>query len=110
MDCKQFQKLINDFIFDRVENDDVLKGFIEHYKQCNECREELSLYYTIHRGLDDIEAPYDEYSVDYDKELESIFKYYEDCFRRNRNIKKIIYLTICIAFVVMAVLAYNWLK
>ena len=57
MECKDFQKLINDFIFDKIEYSEDLKEFLNHAKTCKNCGEELELYYTIRRGLGDVKAP-----------------------------------------------------
>ena len=56
MECKDFQKLINDFIFDKIEYSEDLKEFLNHAKTCKNCGEELELYYTIRRGLGDVKA------------------------------------------------------
>ena len=73
MECKDFQKLINDFIFDKIEYSEDLKEFLNHAKICKNCGEELELYYTIRRGLGDVKAPDDsEESVDATQELENI--------------------------------------
>ena len=58
MECKDFQKLINDFIFDKIEYSEDLKEFLNHAKTCKNCGEELELYYTIRRGLGDVKAQY----------------------------------------------------
>ncbi len=47
MECKDFQKLINDFIFDKIEYSEDLKEFLNHAKTCKNCGEELELYYNI---------------------------------------------------------------
>ena len=73
MDCTRFQELINDFIFDKIDYSDDLKEFLEHAKTCKSCNEELSLYYTIHRGLGDIPAPEgSEEGADTEEELDNI--------------------------------------
>ena len=89
MDCTKFQKLINDFIFDKIEYSEDLEEFLEHAKNCENCNEELSLYYTIHRGLGDVSAPDDsEEDADPDKELENILGFYDEVFEKQRFMKK----------------------
>ena len=56
MECKNFQKLINDFILEQIEYSEDLKEFLNHAKTCKNCGEELELYYTIRRGLGDVKA------------------------------------------------------
>lgn len=89
MDCTKFQELINDFIFDRIEYSDDLQEFLEHAKNCKNCNEELSLYYTIQRGLGDAQAPEEsEEGADTEEELENIKSFYEECFAKQRIMKK----------------------
>ncbi|MFQ9515386.1 MAG: hypothetical protein ACLRZ9_06120 [Eubacterium sp.] len=89
MNCKKFQELINDFIFDKIEYSEDLEEFLDHAKNCQACSEELSLYYTIHRGLGDAPAPSDSEEVtDVDKELENIFSFYDEYFEKQRFMKK----------------------
>lgn len=89
MDCRKFQELINDFIFDKIEYSEDLEEFLEHAKTCENCSEELSLYYTIHRGLGDVSAPDDNSeNVDLDKELESIMNFYDEYFNKQHIMKK----------------------
>lgn len=89
MDCKKFQKLINDFIFDKIEYSEDVEEFLEHAKECPACNEELTLYYTIRRGLGDVDAPGDgEEVMDANKELENIFSFYDEYFEKQRFMKK----------------------
>ena len=89
MDCTRFQELINDFIFDKIDYSDDLKEFLEHAKTCKSCNEELSLYYTIHRGLGDIPAPEgSEEGADTEEELDNIKSFYDEYFQRQKTMKK----------------------
>ena len=89
MECKDFQKLINDFIFDKIEYSEDLKEFLNHAKTCKNCGEELELYYTIRRGLGDVKAPDgSEESVDATQELENIINFYDEYFEKQRKRKK----------------------
>lgn len=50
MDCKEAQSLVLPYI--RRELDEKqLEKFIGHIQQCEECREELEIYFTIHFAL-----------------------------------------------------------
>lgn len=90
MNCELFQKRIRDFIWDKIEYSEDLEEFLLHAKQCDECREELELYYTIYRGLEDVQPP-----IETDKpmtareELEYIFKYYSEYFDKENRMNKI---------------------
>lgn len=97
MECIEFQKLIDNFIFDKIEYSDDLEEFIEHAKKCKKCSEELELYYTIRRGLGDLKAPDgSDDGVDSSKELESIMNFYNDFFMKQEKKKKSIILSIMI--------------
>ena len=103
MNCTKFLSLIDDFIYDKIEYSDDLEEFIEHAKTCNNCREELELYYTIHRGLGDIDSPSDNDDGNFANELESIITFYEEIFEKQLFMKKagkisIIVLTILIVY------------
>lgn len=48
--CEQVQKRIIDFINDDMEVKDIEK-FLYHIENCEECREEYSVYYTLIMGM-----------------------------------------------------------
>lgn len=101
MDCRRFQELIDAFIYDKIEYSDDLEEFIDHTKNCKTCNEELSLYYTIHRGLGDIPSPDGEDNTsDCDQELKDIISFYEEYFYKQKFMKKAGKISISI-FVVM---------
>lgn len=50
MDCKTAQQMITSYI-KRELTDRELEGFIEHIRECQECYEELEIYFTIHFAL-----------------------------------------------------------
>lgn len=89
MDCKKFQELINDFIFDKIEYSDELEEFLNHYKTCKECKEELELYYSIFRGMDEVSSPdYSDEIRDSNSELETIISFYDDYFSKRKMMRK----------------------
>lgn len=89
MECREFQNLIHDFIFDKIEYTDELEEFIEHARTCPKCREDLDLYYLIDRGLGDVSAPdSSEEDTDYNQELEDIFSFYDECFLKQKKQKR----------------------
>ena len=89
MECLKFQQLINDFIYDKIEYSDDLEEFLQHAKECKSCNEDLNLYYSIHRGLGDVDAPVEsEEKEDVNKELENIKAFYEDFFTKQKSMKK----------------------
>ena len=50
MTCKQVQKRIIDFINDDMDVKE-LEQFLEHIENCDECREEYYVYYTLIMGM-----------------------------------------------------------
>lgn len=50
MSCQNVQKMIPDFIADRLSINE-LEDFMTHLEKCNECREELTIQFLIQEGL-----------------------------------------------------------
>ena len=55
INCKTFEKLIPDFLADRLDND-MAEAFIAHLEGCENCREELSIQYLVYAGLPKLET------------------------------------------------------
>lgn len=109
MNCELFQTKIRDFVFDKIEYSEDLEEFLLHAKECDNCMEELELYYTIHRGLEDIEPPVEtDMTMTVEEELDYIFEYYFDYFRKEKHLYKIIKIVI-IAFIVIVPLVLFYL-
>ncbi len=54
MDCKEFEKLIPDYIADRMDYKN-LKRFNSHLEYCDECREELTIQFLVTEGIQRLE-------------------------------------------------------
>lgn len=65
MDCKEFEKLIPDFMENKLDYKKQ-KSFIAHVEECAECREELTIQFLITEGLARLE---DGGAFDLQKEL-----------------------------------------
>lgn len=50
MDCKEFERLIDDYINGKL-NYAITKRFDEHLRTCPNCREELNIQFLIDKGL-----------------------------------------------------------
>lgn len=48
MECKEFNKNIDSFINDKMD-EDLYEDFINHYNTCKNCNEELGIYYLAHK-------------------------------------------------------------
>lgn len=51
MDCAKFNKNIDNFIQNKIEVEE-LEEYIEHYHSCHNCREELEIYFLVHKIFD----------------------------------------------------------
>ncbi len=65
MDCKEFEKLIPDYIAQKLPYVE-LKRFCQHAKECGECGEELTIQYLTTEGIQRLE---DGGAFDLQKEL-----------------------------------------
>lgn len=50
MDCKEFEKNIPAFVEEAMDYK-LLKQFLDHYDNCAECREELTIQVLVHEGI-----------------------------------------------------------
>ena len=48
--CKEATKMVVPYI-NRLLGDRDLRSFVEHVKECPDCREELETYYIVYKGL-----------------------------------------------------------
>lgn len=55
LDCHQFDKMIPDFLEDRLDNQK-LDEFLTHMDHCDECREELSIQFLVSAGMPKLET------------------------------------------------------
>ena len=108
MDCELFQKKIRDFIFDKIEYSEDLEEFLSHAKECNACKEELELYYTIHRGLGDISPPLEtDEPMNITEELKYIYEYYNEYFEKQKRLNKIgRIIVVVLAFILVGIAVY----
>lgn len=65
MNCKEFERLVPDFIEDRLDYSS-MKRFSEHMEQCGNCREELVIQLLVTEGVQRLE---DGRAFDLQKEL-----------------------------------------
>ena len=65
MDCKEFEKLIPEFIEGKLDYP-TLKKFSEHMEQCEDCKEELTIQFLVTEGIQRLE---DGSAFDLQKEL-----------------------------------------
>ncbi len=82
MDCKKAQSLVTAYIMRKL-NDKDLEDFLEHVDSCEECYEELEIYYTVHYTIarldeDEADQVYNVKKALQNRLEESRFLYMED--------------------------------
>lgn len=50
MNCKEFETLVPEFINKKMDYGRT-KMFMEHFKVCNQCKEELNIQFLVNEGL-----------------------------------------------------------
>ncbi|MDO5476954.1 MAG: zf-HC2 domain-containing protein [Eubacteriales bacterium] len=55
MTCKDFSGMIPDF-FDDILDNPSLRDFLDHYRTCEECREELEIQYLVSKAFEQLEV------------------------------------------------------
>ena len=85
MKCEEFNRLLPKFIDDTLESE-YYDEFVNHAKECYDCRDELEIHYMIRVGLERIENDSGK-SFDIRGELENRLSEYENradlIFKRN---------------------------
>ena len=80
MNCLEAQSKIVAFIEDKLDNGEKLE-FIRHIRSCNNCAEELEIYYTLLVGmkqLDDDIVPTTSYKDQMEEKLNSEYKHLQN--------------------------------
>ncbi|MCQ2524277.1 MAG: zf-HC2 domain-containing protein [Lachnospiraceae bacterium] len=52
--CKDYEKMINDYMGDLLNEDEVL-DFLSHIENCPSCKEELTIQFMVSQGLNKLE-------------------------------------------------------
>lgn len=55
MECREAERLVQSYIRGELEGKKYV-DFIEHIKSCDECYDELEIYYTVFHGLNQLES------------------------------------------------------
>lgn len=103
MDCKQFERLIPDFIQQEMDYR-TLNKFIKHIENCPKCKEELVIQFLIAEGMVRLEEGS---AFDLNKELElRIQESKRKIKSHNRFVGLSILLELIIIFVIVAVIVW----
>ena len=80
---------MNNFIYNTM-NEDKAEDFIKHFKECNQCNEELEIYYMINKTFNDVPATGDTIgmrnSFDFKKQLALKIAHYEEVIYHNYKV------------------------
>ena len=105
MDCREFSSYMKDFIFDKIEDNNIAISFIEHARECKQCYEELEVVYSMHRALGDIMGPNGKDDTsDYVSEIKELFDYY-DGIKLEKIKNKRIKIGVIIIFIIIVILS-----
>ncbi|MCR4990616.1 MAG: zf-HC2 domain-containing protein [Lachnospiraceae bacterium] len=90
MDCKKTVRLINRFLEDDLETEE-LQDFLDHVKTCEECNEELTIAFLVKEGVARLENG----SVfDLQKELDTTINKADHSLRIREGMQWVYYLII----------------
>ncbi len=100
MNCRETQKNISLFLEKKLELEQ-LEEFLEHIERCNDCKEELEVYYTLYTAMRILEEDTNykniSYKIDLKRELE---RAKEKCKRAKRKkMQKSLFLYILIMLI-----------
>lgn len=84
MDCKEFRGLIRAFLDDSLD-EFRLAEFLDHYDECEDCRDELRIQYLIYEGLERLESGD---TFDVDKDLAKTMELQRKRLRARNAVKK----------------------
>ena len=62
MTCREAQKLVMPYINKEISDED-LAEFLKHIDSCEECREELEIYFTVALGLRQLDEGSGSYNI-----------------------------------------------
>ena len=99
MECKEAEKLIRKFIDDEL---DFMKSvqFLEHIKECGNCREELAIQFLVSEGMANLEEGV---AFDLQGELERRMKKVEKRIARHENLRYLSYVIEFFAIVLIII-------
>ena len=109
MNCSDFKKEMNRFI-ENTMDDEIIEDFIEHFKECPQCNEELEIYYMINKTFNDKANSSSSYgmsnSFDFKKRLALKIAHYEEVIYHNYKVDFLLKMLICgteLVAIIMAV-------
>ena len=65
--CKDAERLVIPYIRHELD-DEVVEEFLEHVDSCENCKEELEIYYTVEAGIRQLDSDAEHYNIKGDME------------------------------------------
>lgn len=62
LSCKEAEKMVTPYINNQLEEHD-LEEFLNHVRDCDNCKEELEIYYTVSVGLKQLDSGTGAYDI-----------------------------------------------
>lgn len=101
MDCKTAQSMITAYV-QRQLDDKQLEEFLTHIGTCQECHEELEIFFTIHFALQGLDEDKD-ISYNIQQKLRDDLEMTERRVHRRKHIRIVNYVVMLLAEVVLAI-------
>lgn len=106
MDCKEFEKMIPDFIEDRLDYLS-MKRFSEHLEKCGNCKEELVIQLLVTEGIQRLE---DGRAFDLQKEMDRRLNRIRRKIRVHGNMIRMgIVMEIAAVCILLGIAAWVWM-
>ena len=99
MECKEAEKLIRKFIDDELDYKETVQ-FLEHIKQCENCKEELAIQFLVSEGMANLEEGI---AFDLQHELDNRMQKMEKRIERHENLRYLSYVTEFFAIVLIII-------
>lgn len=105
MTCLEAQSKIVAFIEDKLSDEELLE-FVKHIRNCNNCAEELEIYYTLMIGMKQLDNE-ENLSADFKKELEDKLNRSVNHIKKTKNVRTSTVLAIIFLICFSLIIAYN---
>ena len=63
MTCKEAENLVIPYIRHELDDDVRMEEFLDHIDSCENCREELEIYYTVEAGIRQLDSVTGNYNI-----------------------------------------------
>lgn len=105
MNCLEAQSKIVAFVEDKLEDGELLE-FVRHIRSCENCAEELEIYYTLLVGMKQLDED-QELSTDFKSQMEAKLNIEYKHIQNRRKLTGSSIAIIAVAIVTVAIFGYN---